>query len=146
MKKNGNLKVEQKLALKTGYSFEGNFFAAKRKKGSPYSEVQSTLDLKDVLAPVPKDHYLVRVAGDSMIDEEIYHGDLLIVNKHEKPTDKTIVIASVNGELLVKTYRIINNEVYLFSANKRFLPIRIMPFWEFSVQGVVKHIIRELDR
>ncbi len=87
---------------------------------------------------------MVRVAGDSMVNENIYEGDILVVNQDEKPSDGKVVIAALNGEMAVKTLRIIEGTVYLFSANKRFLPIEILPFWEFEIQGVVKHVIKSL--
>jgi DNA polymerase V len=64
------------------------------------------LDLNLHLAPNPKDIYLVRVNGESMIDEKIYHGDVLIVNKNEKPKDGKVVIAALNGEMAVKNFQI----------------------------------------
>jgi len=93
---------------------------------------------------VPEDCYIVGVSGESMIDENIFQGDFLIVNRTEVPKNGSVVIASLNGELLVKTYRIIEDKEYLFSANSKFLPIQIKPFWEFQIQGVVKHVVRDI--
>lgn len=144
MKSAGNLRASSKQALKTHFNFEADLISARRQKGQPYSEVQSKVDLKDLLLPVPENHYLVSVTGDSMIDEDIHEGDILIVNYKDEPTDGNIVIASVNGDLLVKRLKEIDGEIYLFSANQKFLPIKIMPFWEFKIQGVVRHIVRNM--
>jgi len=101
-------------------------------------------DLNSVLAPKPDDVYLVRVTGESMINEGIFDGDILVVNKNDKPKDGKVVIAALNGEMAVKTYREIEGKVYLFSANDKFLPIEILPFWQFDIQGVVKHVIHDV--
>jgi SOS-response transcriptional repressor LexA len=46
--------------------------------------------------------------------------------------------------MAVKTFRFINDRVYLFSANKNFLPIEIKPYWSFEIQGVVKYVIHDV--
>lgn len=136
------MKVKQIVELKTQYSFEAPIISAYAKAGkSSNSESYDKLDLNSMLAPNPKETYLVRVSGESMINEGIYDGDVLVVNKKENPADGKVVIASLNGEMTVKTYREIEGTVYLFSANDKFLPIEIKPFWGFEIQGVVKHVI-----
>lgn len=135
------MKVKRKTEIKRKIDFEAPFVSSVKKTGVRRN---SKLDLNQLLAPFPKSCYIVQVSGESMIDENIYDGDYLIVNKEEKPKNDSIVIASLNGELLVKTYKIIEGEEYLFSANSKFLPIHIKPFWEFKIQGVVKHVIRDV--
>ena len=140
------MKVQKTINIKTNYSFEAPLYKAAVKIG--LSEQDKTefdaFDLSNYLVPNPNDTYLVRVIGDSMINENIYEGDILVVDKKEKPEDGKVVIAALNGEMAVKTYRIKGDQIYLFSANKRFLPIEIKPFWEFEIQGIVKHVIRNL--
>lgn len=103
-----------------------------------------SIDLNSFLAPNPKNLYLVQVSGQSMINENIYNGDILIVDKNEIPKDGKIVIASLNGDMFVKTLRIKSNKVYLYSANSQFLPIEILPEFNFKIQGVVKNVIHSL--
>lgn len=137
------LKVQKIVELKTNYSFEAPIITTER--NIPLKDkVQGLLDLNSYLTPIPENHYLVRVSGESMINEGIYNGDILVVNKKELPKDGKVVIAALNGEMAVKTYRTIEGTVYLFSANEKFLPIEIKPFWEFKIQGVVKHVIHSV--
>lgn len=103
-----------------------------------------SLDLNAFLAPNPKNLYLVQVSGQSMINENIYNGDILIVDKNETPKDGKIVIASLNGDMFVKTLKIKSNKIYLYSANSQFLPIEILPDFNFKIQGVVKNVIHSL--
>ncbi len=140
------MKVKDIVELKSRYSFEAPFFSAGVPPYGPATRVTKSdfLDMNAMLAPSPKDTYLVRVTGESMIDAGIYDGDILIVNRRERPRDGKIVIASLNGEMAVKTFRIIKDKVYLYSANSRFLPIEILPYWQFEIQGVVQHVIHNV--
>jgi len=79
-----------------------------------------------------------------MINENILDGDILVVDRKETPRDGKIVIASLNGEMAVKKFKIIEGKVYLYSANEKFLPIEISGLMEFQIQGVVKHVIHNL--
>lgn len=140
------MKVQNLVELKSQYSFEAPFYSASVPPFGPNTRItmNDSLDLNSVLAPKPLDTFLVSVTGESMIDEGIYDGDILIVNRKETPKDGKIVIASLNGEMAVKTFRIIKSKVYLYSANSKFLPIEILPYWQFEIQGVVKHVIHKV--
>ncbi len=136
------MKVNKLVELKSNFSFEAPIMPTRISDNS--NQNLQMYDLNSVLAPNPSDVYLVRVTGESMINEGIFDGDILVVNKNEKPKDGKVVIAALNGEMAVKTYRIIEDKVYLFSANEKFLPIEIKPFWQFEIQGVVKHVIHNV--
>lgn len=139
------MKVDKKNDIKLNFNFEAMFLPAGVNAGSsPESSSDHYLDLYAALAPKPQNIFVVRVSGESMIDEGIYDGDILIVDKEEEPKDGKVVIAALNGELLVKTYKNMEGKIYLFSANKRFVPIEIFPDWDFKIQGVVKHVIHSL--
>jgi DNA polymerase V len=141
------LKVKKLLEIKTNYSFEAPVLTAT----SPLERTTlkeeghlPSLDLNNFLAPKPDRIFLVKVNGESMIDEGIFSGDILIIDKDEKPKNGKVVVAALNGEMAVKTLRVIDGNVYLFSANKRFLPIEINEYMQFEVQGVVKHVIHNV--
>ena len=137
------MKVRKIVELKSLFSFEAPILAAEGLNANS-TMLSQMFDLNSVLAPKPNDVYLVRVTGESMINEGIFDGDILVVNKNDKPKDGKVVIAALNGEMAVKTYREIEGKVYLFSANDKFLPIEILPFWQFDIQGVVKHVIHNV--
>ncbi|MDX9791494.1 MAG: S24 family peptidase [Candidatus Kapabacteria bacterium] len=137
------MKVKNIVELKSTFSFEAPLLRAEGVNISVNPNSQM-FDLNSVLAPKPDDVFLVRVSGESMIDEGIYDGDILVVNKNERPKDGKVVIAALNGEMAVKTFRTIEGKTYLFSANSKFLPFEIMPFWQFEIQGIVKHVIHNV--
>lgn len=140
------MKVKNIIEVKQRYSFEAPVLpvAAPAGLAGKFGTDIARLDLNNMLAPVPDNVFLVRVNGESMIDVNIYDGDILIVDKKNTPRDGSIVIAALNGEMAVKKYRIIEGKVYLYSANNRFYPIEILPDWNFSIQGVVRHVIHEV--
>ena len=140
------MKVKKVVEIKTHYSFEAPVLSAGKKNGRSIKleEFHESLDLNSFLVPDPHHIFLVRVSGESMIDKQIYDGDILVVNRKEQPEQGKIVIASLNGEMAVKIFSIQDEKVYLVSANKKFLPIEIEGFMEFQIQGVVKHVIHSI--
>ncbi len=139
------MKASKLPQVKTHYKFEAPVVEAKIKKKLPsLNDVRKLLDLNAYLAPQPENVFLVRVSGESMIDANIFDGDILVVDKSAKPGNGSIVIASLNGEMAVKYFRIINGKAYLISANNKFTPIKISELFHFEIQGVVRHIIRDL--
>jgi DNA polymerase V len=140
------MKVNKLAELKTQYSFEAPVLPAnvRNYKSKVVQFSEGSIDLNTYLAPYPKNIYLVKVQGESMINDNIFNGDVLVVDKTELPKDNKVVIASLNGEMAVKRFRIIDGKAYLYSANDKFLPIEILPFWQFEIQGVVKHVIHSV--
>lgn len=63
------------------------------------------LDLSELLIQHPAATFFVRAAGSSMIGEGIHDDDLLVVDRSRTPRDGQIIIALLDGEFLVKTYR-----------------------------------------
>jgi len=138
------MKVKEIIEIDSKYNFEAPVFNASSKISNRVASkiAKETIDLNKMLAPNPKDIYLVRVGGESMIDKKIYDGDILIVNRNQKPKENDIVISSLNGEMTVKTFKKENGRAFLESANSQFLPIEISPMFQFKIQGVVRHVIR----
>ena len=64
--------------------------------------VEAELDLNDYCIQRPSSTYFVRAIGNSMTDIGLHSGDLLIVDKAERPQHGDIVIAEIEGEFTVK--------------------------------------------
>ena len=67
--------------------------------------LEPPLDLNELLVKRPAATYFVRVAGDSMIGRGIQDRDILVVDRSLTPAEGDVVIAAVDGEFTVKTYR-----------------------------------------
>ena len=100
-----------------------------------------TLCLEDYLIKDKDSTYLLEVKGDSMIDEGIKEGDLVIVERNGNPKDGDIVIAEVDGGWTMKYYKKKGNLIYLQPANKNYLPI--YPEYDLKIAAIVKGVIRK---
>ena len=106
--------------------------------------VERPLDLNELLVARPAATYFVRASGDSMTGAGIRDGDLLVVDRSLEPEDGATVIACVDGEFTVKTYRRDRDRVRLEAANPAYPPIRFAGEMELRVFGVVTAVVHRL--
>lgn len=140
------MKVKKILDITSHYSFEAPLFRASIPTGASGipAEDFASLDLNHYLLRKPDSTFFVRVRGESMIDKGIFDGDILIVDRSQTPQTDSVVVAGVDGEMAVKTLKIIDGQPYLYSANKQYLPIEIKPYMQFEIFGVVQFVIHRL--
>jgi DNA polymerase V len=103
--------------------------------------VDRPLDLNELLVARPAATYFVRAEGDSMEGAGIKSGDLLVVDRSLEVEDGAVVIACVDGEFTVKTFRRGRGGVRLEAANPAYKPIRFKGEMELRVFGVVTAVI-----
>ncbi|QCR38901.1 translesion error-prone DNA polymerase V autoproteolytic subunit [Nissabacter sp. SGAir0207] len=106
--------------------------------------VERTLDLNEYCIRHPSATYFVRAEGDSMSQGGISSGDLLIVDRSEKPGHGDIVIAAVDGEFTVKRL-MLRPRLGLFPMNPAFPPLYVDPD-TLEIFGKVMHIIHSVGR
>ncbi len=106
--------------------------------------LEGTLDLNQHLIKHPAATFFVRVAGDSMIDAGIHDADLLLVDRSLEAADGKVVIAVINGELLVKRMRKVGKRLFLLPENQAYQPIEVQEEMDFELWGVVTHVIHSL--
>ena len=99
--------------------------------------LEPPLDLNELLVKRPAATFFVRVSGDSMIGAGIHDGDILVVDRSLRPASGDVIIASVDGEFTVKTYRRDRGGVRLEPANPAFPVIRIKSGQELDYFGKV---------
>lgn len=99
--------------------------------------LEPPLNLNDLLIKRPAATFFVRVQGDSMIGAGIRDKDFLVVDRSLTPADGDIIIACVDGEFTVKTYRRDRNGIRLEAANPDFPTITLAPGHELSCFGKV---------
>lgn len=108
---------------------------------SPDEELTDTMSIDEFLIDKKEATYILEVKGDSMVDEGIKEGDLVIVERKGDPKDGDIVIAEVDGGWTMKYYRKKGNQVYLEPANKKYKPI--YPTYDLKIAAIVKGVIRK---
>ena len=103
-------------------------------EGGVYTNIHSELVKKPSITEV------IPVKGNSMIDEHIADGDMVVVEKRSFANIGDIVVAIINDEQTIKFLGIENNQFVLIPANKNFKTIR--PKQDFQIFGVVKGLYR----
>jgi repressor LexA len=90
-----------------------------------------------------RDSYVLRVKGDSMIDEQIRDGDYVIVEDRRSAENGEMVIAMLHGSdvTLKKLYRD-QGRIRLQPANPAIQPILASPE-DVQIQGVVVGVMRK---
>jgi repressor LexA len=88
-------------------------------------------------------HYVLRVRGNSMIDEQIRDGDFVIVNEKHTADNGEMVIALIDGTsaTVKKFYRERDGRIRLQPANETMNPIYVHED-DISIQGIVVGVLR----
>jgi DNA polymerase V len=82
--------------------------------------------------------------GDAMREAGIFDGDVLIVDRSIKLSNGKVIVAILNGELLVRRYHQNFSSAFLIPENNRYKPINLSEFSDFSLWGVVTYVIHSL--
>lgn len=105
--------------------------------------ITETIDLNKDLIRHPASTFYGRVVGDSMIEEGIEEGDILVIDKSIEPEDDDLAVCCLDGEFTLKRINITrDNHVYLMPSNRRYKPIEVTPDNEFIVWGIVTYTIK----
>lgn len=104
---------------------------------------QETISVPEALLGRGGQNYVLRVKGDSMIDEQIRDGDYLIVNSRQTAQNGEMVVALVDNEsaTVKKFYREPGGKVRLQPANPTMEPL-IFDAAAVTIQGIVVGVIR----
>jgi len=110
--------------------------------GTPIEPVESTETVT-----IPEDMlgrgetYALRVQGDSMVNEGILDGDLVVVERRPEADNGATVVALVRGEATVKKFYRDRRKVRLVPANEKLAPM-VVPAEDVEVRGVVIAVLR----
>lgn len=108
---------------------------------SAVDEVLETLNLEQYLIKKKRETYMVEVDGDSMIDEHICDGDIVIAERTDVAKNGDIVIANIDGEFTMKYLRTDGKKSWLEPANKAFKPM--YPKHNLNVVAIIRGVIRK---
>jgi repressor LexA len=111
--------------------------------GSPILAEENIEDYVEVppIAGGEDGEYVLRVAGDSMIDAGILDGDYVIVHRQETADNGEIVVALVGEEATVKRYFVESDHIRLQPENSSMEPIRTR---DVAVLGKVVGVCRRV--
>ena len=123
------------------------FFENRVQAGFPspaQGEYADSIDLNRALITNPAATFCARVIGDSMVDVGINEGDLLIIDRSITAHDGSIAVCFVDGEYTVKRLSIHDDAIYLTPANASYPELKVTEENNFTVWGVVSHIIKKV--
>lgn len=101
-----------------------------------------SIDLNKQLVKHPASTFYGRVKGNSMKDEGIEDGDLLVIDKSMDVLDGKVAVCYLDGEFTVKKIKLLKNVCWLMPANENYKPIQITPENDFLIWGIVTHVIK----
>ena len=112
--------------------------------GAPIEAIQDDQKLEvPSMFRKPGQNFVLRVRGDSMIDEQIRDGDFVIVDSGSQPKNgQTVVALLENGEVTLKRFYREGRRIRLQPANEAYEALYV-PANELTVQGVVIGILRK---
>ena len=109
--------------------------------GSPIQAIRTheTIDIpRDMMRP---NVFALKVRGDSMIDDGIYEGDYVIIEKIAQPKNGDIVVSLLDNEnVTLKRFYKEKDHIRLQPANSNYAPIRVK---QVTIQGRVLGVIRK---
>ncbi len=88
-------------------------------------------------------NFVLKVRGDSMVDEGIHDGDLVVVHSTSEAAEGDMVVALVGDEVTLKRiYRESGGRIRLQPSNAELAPL-VVPEGDVTVQGTVVGLLRK---
>ena len=102
------------------------------------------IDLNEQLVKNKPATFFFRMKGDAMKEAGIFDNDVLIVDRSLKLANGKIIVAILNGELLVRRFHQNFSSAFLIPENDRFKSINLAEFSDFALWGVVTFVIHQV--
>ena len=100
------------------------------------------IDLNEQLVKNKPATFFFRMTGDAMIGAGIFNRDVLIVDRSLKTVNGKIVIAVLNGEMLVRRFEKTINKIRLVPETNKLSTIEVdLNGCDFAIWGVVTYVI-----
>jgi len=100
------------------------------------------IDLNEQLVRNKPATFFMRVRGDAMVGAGIHDGDIVIVDRSLKAVSGKVVIATLNGEMLIRRLEKTFNKIRLLPETNKLSPIEVDTSGnEFAIWGVVTYAI-----
>jgi len=115
--------------------------------GQPLEAVESPQTIEVPASLVPKgDAYALEVRGDSMIEDGILDGDVVVIQQQSSAFNGQTIVAVINGEATLKRYYHEGHRIRLQPANATLSPIFVTPRDEFEIRGIVYALFRKMEQ
>jgi DNA polymerase V len=146
--------MEREITYDTAYSGSKNFTQHNVKTANANGfaaaaddYMERGIDLNEQLILNKPATFFFRMNGDAMMEDGIFSGDILIVDRSIRPISGKVIVAILDGELMVRRLQKNSNGVELIAANKKMSSIQLPAFDDRSnVWGVVTCVIHVLEK
>lgn len=108
--------------------------------------LEQAIDLNKELIRHPASTFYGRVVGDSMRDEGIEEGDILVIDKSLELMDDDLAVCFIDGEFTVKRVRLETDSAWLVPSNSEYPLIKVTKDNEFIIWGIVTYTIKKNRR
>ena len=103
------------------------------------------IDLNEQLIMNKPATFFFKMNGEAMTGAGMQRGDVLIVDRSIKAANGKIIVAVVDGEMVVRRYSQTMNKVLLLPENEKFKAIEVGEFTAYQCWGVVTCTIHIMD-
>ena len=112
--------------------------------GAPIEAIDSSTPLTIPASMVKRNHqhFALEVCGNSMIEDGIFEGDVLVVQEQQTAEQGQTVVALIDNEATVKRYYKKSGQIELHPANSTMSPI-IVNQGDFKIAGIVAALLRQ---
>ena len=111
--------------------------------GNPIEALENAESVEVPAPLVHPDNFVLKIKGDSMIDDHIEDGDYIIVRKTQSAEPGQAIVALINGEATLKRYYPQNHKIELHPRNPDYPIIHINETDDFQINGIVLYSFRE---
>lgn len=108
--------------------------------------MEQAIDLNKEIVKNPASTFYGRVAGDSMRDEGIEDGDILVIDKSLEVMDNDLAVCCINGEFTVKRVKLEKDYALLVPSNPDYQPIKVTKDDQFTIWGIVTYTVKKNRR
>ena len=105
-------------------------------------KVGESVEVPQAMLKAGGKHFALEVLGDSMINEGILEGDIVIIRQKDSAENGQIVVAMIDNEATIKRFYKKRNGIELHSANEKYAPILVKPTQNFHIEGIFCGLIR----
>ena len=107
--------------------------------------IESRLQLKDIMARNDDKLFLLRVSGDSMLERGVNPGDLVLIRQQPTVESGEIAAVLIENEATLKVFRVKEKKIYLEPANKKYKPIYLDKYKDVRILGKALMALRFLE-
>lgn len=105
--------------------------------------ITETIDLNKHLIKNPASTFVGVAKGVSMMGAGINDGDLLIIDKAERPLNNRVAVCVLDNDFTLKRLILKNKKIFLAPENPDFPEIDISQYYDFEIWGILTHSIKK---